>query len=136
MAATDAASVRAASARPYAPSWLDVVFDGIAGLPGPTWVAYLVLIIPSILLTNSALWISGLRPWGEMDATQAFWGTLTVGIFAATHYLRHVAGAAFDAFRPALGFGVSDPERARSGRPGLRRSVPSIWRTPTGGSCR
>lgn len=101
------------SPRPYARSWLDVVFDWITAQPGPTWVPYALLVVPSILLAQSALWLSGLRPVGDFDAQQVFWGVATVGIVAATHYLRSVAGSAFDAFRPALGTGVADPDRAR-----------------------
>lgn len=99
--------------RPYRPSWLDTLFDAIARLPGPTWAAYLVLAIPSVLFSSTALWLSGVRAWWDVEPTQAFWGLLTIGMFAATHYLRYVAGSAFDAFRPALGRGVVDPERSR-----------------------
>ncbi len=99
--------------RPYARSWLDVAFDGLVALPGPTWLAWLALLVPSIVLTNSALWLSELRPWGELDPTQLFWGVATWGLAAATHHLRNVAGSAFDAFRPALGDGVADQERVR-----------------------
>jgi hypothetical protein len=99
--------------RLYHPSWLDVVFDWLAGLPGPTWLAYLVLIVPSAILNNSALWLSGLVPAGQLDPAQTIWGAVTVAVLAATHHLRNVAGASFDAFRPALGAGVADPDRVR-----------------------
>ncbi|TAL06217.1 MAG: hypothetical protein EPO00_11525 [Chloroflexota bacterium] len=101
------------SARPYARSWLDVFFGAMTALPGPTWVAYAVLTTLSILLSNSALWLSGLRPWGELDAQQVYWGATTAGIAAAAHHLRNLAGASFDRFRPALGSGIPDPERVR-----------------------
>jgi hypothetical protein len=99
--------------RPYGPSWLDVLFDWLTSLPGPTWLAYLVLVIPSTILSTSALWLSGLIPVGTLDQTQGFWGVMTVAILGATHHLRNVAGSAFDAFRPALGGGVTDIERER-----------------------
>lgn len=99
--------------RPYARSWLDVFFAAMTALPGPTWLAYLLLIIPSVLLSTSALWLSGLLPFGQPDATQTFWGVSTAAILAAAHHLRNVAGSAFDQFRPALGDGVAEPERAR-----------------------
>ncbi len=101
------------SARPYARSWLDVFFGAMSALPGPTWVAYAVLTVLSIALSNSALWLSGLRPWGELDPQQVYWGASTAGIAAAAHYLRNLAGASFDSFRPALGAGEPDPERVR-----------------------
>ncbi len=100
-------------ARPYARSWLDVFFDTMTSLPGPTWIAYSVLLIASIALSNSALWLSGLRPWGELDPTQVYWGASTTAIAAAAHYLRNLAGASFDRFRPALGTGEPEPGRVR-----------------------
>jgi hypothetical protein len=108
-----ASAQQRAVVRPYAPSWLDLLFDWLARLPGPTWLVYLVLVIPSTLLSTSALWLSGLIPVGTLDQTQAFWGVMTVAILGATHHLRNVAGSAFDAFRPALGAGVTDAETER-----------------------
>lgn len=98
---------------PYPRSWLDRLFDRITALPGPTWLAYALLVIPSVLISNSALWLSGLSPWGQLDPAQVYWGTTTVLLFAAAHHLRNAAAAAFDRFRPALGNGVADPERTR-----------------------
>jgi hypothetical protein len=109
----DAPRVSDAATRPYRPSWLDVLFDAITRLPGPTWLAYAVLTFMSVIFSSSGLWASGILPWGDVDPTQAFWGILTAGVFAATHYLRHVAGSAFDDFVPALGDGVADLARAR-----------------------
>lgn len=113
--ATEAVAVSYTSdpVRPYSRSWLDVFFDWMTALPGPTWLAWAIAFVPGILLTNSALWLSGLVPWGELDQTQIFWGVATIGIPAAAHYLKTVAGAAFDAFLPALGSGIADPDRAR-----------------------
>jgi hypothetical protein len=99
--------------RPYRPSWLDLLFDAISALPGPTWLAYLALMLPSVALTNSSLWLSGLQPWGALDPTQVFWGVATVLILAATHYLRVAAAAAFDRFIPALGEAPVDIARER-----------------------
>lgn len=97
----------------YARSWLDVFFGAMTALPGPTWLAYAALLVVSIGLSNSALWLSGLRPWGDLDPSQVYWGASTAAIAAAAHYLRNVAGASFDQFRPAMGAGVVDPERVR-----------------------
>jgi hypothetical protein len=48
------------------------------------------------------------------DLPQAiFWGSMTVAILAATHYLRVVAGRSFDAFLPALGVGDAEQRAAR-----------------------
>lgn len=108
-----AAPTTVASARPYAPSWLDILYDWIERLPGPSILTYVAMIVPSIALTNSALWLSDLLPLGKIEPVQAAWAVATVAILAAPHRLRQIAGAAFDTFRPALGTGVSDPERAR-----------------------
>lgn len=122
--------------RPYSRSWLDVIFDVMSGLPGPTWLAYAILVLPSIALSSSALWLSGLSPWGEVDPTQAFWGAATIAILAAAHHLRNVAGSAFDSFRPALGGAVGDLERARyeltvtPARPMLALALISLVVTP------
>ena len=123
-------------ARPYAPSWLDRLFDWIVDLPGPTWLAYLVLTVPSAILANAAIWLSGLRPFGEPEPVGVGWGVATIAILAASHRLKVVAASAFDAFRPALGTGVDDPDRARydltvmPARPILFLTVFSVVITP------
>ena len=108
-----AAGATRTAARPYARSWIDVFFGAMTALPGPTWAAYTVLLVLSVGLSNSALWLSGLRPWGELDPQQVYWGASTAAIAAAAHYLRNLAGQSFDRFRPALGTGEPDPERVR-----------------------
>jgi hypothetical protein len=114
VAVAPAASATApAVARPYPRSWLNLLFEAVTRLPGPTWLAYVVLAIPSIVVSNAALWLSGLRPWGELDPAQVFWGLAGAFIVAATYYLRNVAGDAFDAFRPALGGSVADADQER-----------------------
>jgi hypothetical protein len=100
-------------APPYPRSWIDAAFDALERLPAPTWLVYVGLTVPSVLLASSALWLSGLKPWGDIDPEQAFWGAATIAILAACHYLRALAGRAFDAFRPALGNAVADPDRVR-----------------------
>lgn len=99
--------------RPYRASWLDVLFDAITALPGPTWLAYVILVGPSIVIANSALWLSGLQPWLELEPLQVFWGISLVLIVAASHYLRVAAGDAFERFEPALGDADVDAERER-----------------------
>jgi hypothetical protein len=103
----------AAIVRPYRPSWLNALFDVMTRLPGPTWLAYVGLAVPYVLVSNAALWLSGLQSWGELDPQQVFWGVAGTAIAAGTHYLRNVAGESFDAFRPALGAGVADPSLER-----------------------
>lgn len=108
------AEIRSAtSGRPYRPSWLDALFDALAGLPGPTWLAYLVVAAIGVVVSNSALWLSGLRPWGELEATQSFWGIATALILGASHHLRLVASEAFERFQPALGDAPVDAARER-----------------------
>jgi hypothetical protein len=92
--------------------------------------------VPSTLLASAAIWLSGLRPLGEFEPVQIGWGIATIVILAASHRLKAVAGSAFDAFRPALGTGVDDPDRARyeltvmPARPILLLTVFSVVITP------
>lgn len=101
------------TAAPYARSWLDVLFDAMSALPGPTWLAYLGVTFVSVIVANAAPWLAGLRPWGDPDPTQVFWGLATAALLGAAHYLRNVAGHAFDDFAPALGEVGLDPARER-----------------------
>jgi hypothetical protein len=101
------------TARPYAPSWLDRLFDGLEALPGPVWLAYAALLVPSTLLRNAAYWVSGVLPVGEIHQAQTVYGFVTVALLAGMHHLRGVARDAFDDFRPALGDAAGDPERTR-----------------------
>ncbi len=138
MATAEIAAARPAGERvaPYAPSWLDRLYDWLVALPGPTWLAYVVLGTLSVLVANSALWLSGLRPYGDFEPAQVGWGAATVLLLAASHRLKLVAGAAFDVFRPALGTGVPDADQARyeltvmPGRPILLLTLFSMVITP------
>lgn len=89
------------SAPPYPPSWVDRLSDWLEGLPGPTWAAYLGLMVIAVAVSlaepaidaeeDPAIWVGGV-----------FWGVvlpLSLWLFA---YLSNVAGSAFDDFRPAL----------------------------------
>lgn len=97
----DARSVRSWTA-PFAPSWLDRLIGWIARLPGPVWAAYVVLGLASITLSNAQAWASGQLAVGVFDPALVFWGIFLVALLATVAYLDTVAGAAFDAFRPAL----------------------------------
>lgn len=101
------------SSRRYPPSLLDRLYDWIESLPVPIWLSYLVLALPSALLASSAQWLSGLRRFPEPEPIQVVWGVVTIVLLAAPHRLRFVARSAFEQFRPALGTGVAEPERAK-----------------------
>lgn len=128
-----ATRMRGDAVRPYAPSWLDRLYDWLVALPGPTWLAYVGLGVVSVVVANSALWLSGLSPFGKLDPAQIGWGAATIVLLAASHRLKLVAGATFDDFRPALGSGVAEPELARydltvmPARPILWISVVSVF---------
>jgi hypothetical protein len=91
-----------AADRPYAPAWLHRLIDWIDRLPVPTWIAYLVIAIVSILVIHTQVWMIGAAPVGTFDVANTYWGVLPVALIWTAGYLERVAGEAFDAFRPAL----------------------------------
>ena len=100
------------AARPYAPSWVDRLLDGIDRLPAPTWVIYPALMIPSVLVSHVAIWASGLAPVGQLTVQQTFWGIWTVGFLWLAHHLDGVAARAFETFRPAISPAAMNLDRA------------------------
>lgn len=112
--AVDAATIEAAPAidadpRPYAPSWLDRVLDGIEGLPGPAPLAYLSLAVVVVVVMYAEPWTMGAAsPFAPVE--KLYWGGMVGLQLAAAGYVRRISGSAFDAFRPALP--LPEPELA------------------------
>jgi len=94
---------------PYAASWLDRLLDWIEALPGPAPIAYLALGTAVLIVMYVQPWAMGAAlPFTPVE--RLYWGGLIGVQLAAAGYVRRVAGAAFDAFRPALP--LPEPELA------------------------
>lgn len=87
---------------PYAPSWLNRLIDWIESLPGPTWAAYSVLALVSVVFSNTQGWASGSEPGGPISPDLTYWGVFLVALIWIVAHLNRVADAAFEGFRPAL----------------------------------
>lgn len=99
--------------RPYRRSWVNVILDGIEALPGPTWLAYVVLIVSVVALSIIATWVDGMEPVGTIDPLQAFWGFVIGVVLWLFHYLDGVARSALEAFRPVLAASDTEFDRLR-----------------------
>jgi hypothetical protein len=102
-----------ADARPYGRSWVNLIVDGIEALPGPTWVAFLVLIAVFAALTIPQAWVAGLVAFPDIDLQQIFWGVIIPFSLVLFHYLDGVAREALRAFRPALDASDAEIDRLR-----------------------
>jgi hypothetical protein len=110
-ATTETKTVDATSAQ-YPPGWPHLLVRWLERLPGPTWVAYLAIVLIIGLVMHSRGWSRGDAPVGTFDLTSTYWGLLGGVLLWAFGYLERAAAAAFDAFRPALA-PAGDPERLR-----------------------
>lgn len=110
--AMGAVGAEPAAVRPYPPSWVDRLASWMERRPGPTWAAYLVLMVIASLASMMQPALAGEDdPW--VWAIQVFWGIvvpLALWLFAS---LSDVAGSAFDEFRPALSTSEDEAQRMR-----------------------
>lgn len=111
LAATEAATAGAVTARPYAPSWLDRAVQAIDALPGPTWLAYIVFGAIALFWANSIGWIAGMYPVGTLDAQQSSFAFFLVYPFVLLHILDRAAGKALRRFAPAMDRAPADVSR-------------------------
>ena len=110
---SDSRAELAAASRPYPPSWLHELLQGLDRLPGPSWVWYSVLGLAVGLLYHLQFWVSGRSPFGQLDAENTFWGVvLSAELWTAAH-IERVASSALDATRPALRLSAAELERLR-----------------------
>lgn len=101
-------------ARPYAPSWVDVLQDAVERLPWPPWLTYLGAGLALAGTETAIKWSTGTYPVGTVFPYHlAAAGTGVYGL-ALIHYLDANVGWALDAFRPTLN--LSDVEVASARR--------------------
>lgn len=97
--------------RPYAPSWLNLLIDGVERAPGPSWAAYVVLGLSAVVVSVGQGWLAGLAKVGEVSVSQVGWGVVTIAFMAVVHLFERVAEWAFDTVRPLTS--LSDEEAPR-----------------------
>jgi hypothetical protein len=94
--------VVARAVRPYAPAWLHVLVQSFERLPGPAWVAYLVLLLAASTFWQILAWTGDKVPVGTIDSISLYWGLLGPALLWCAAFMERVAASAFEAFRPAL----------------------------------
>ena len=111
-AAAEGAAAPAVSSetRPYAPSWVDAIMSWLDRLPGPTWLAYVVL----LLVAETVAAIQGLvSSTPAVELLQLFFGFFFVMPLATLHYLNYTAGMSWDRFRPVTSLDSAAAARTR-----------------------
>jgi hypothetical protein len=112
VAAAEGAATAESSRRPYTPSWLDALVGQIERLPGPTWLAYLLLAgaALSFVTLEAALSSRGLFGQDPIYFGYAFFHWYPLAVY---HYLSRGAMASWDAFRPATDCTAAEAARWR-----------------------
>ena len=87
---------------PYSPSWIDRLIHWIEGLPGPSWLYYLVGLIVSLVIVNGVFWLDGSLAVGTFHSLPSSYAPWIVYWPALYHYLTRVASRALHAYRPLL----------------------------------
>lgn len=94
---------------PYPPSWYDRLSSRIDRLPGPSWLAYLLLGAAGMLVLTGVQMLAGAYQPGKYLVLHLFLGSQFAYLLGLMRLLDRSAAAALDAFRPVLDF----PRRAR-----------------------
>ena len=89
-------------ARPYAPSWLNVVMDGIRRLPVPAWLVYLILGLLLGLGRTVVGWADGSYPVGTFFHVHVLDGLFPLYFIFVIHYLDDLSGRALLDYRSKL----------------------------------
>jgi hypothetical protein len=108
-----AARATARDARPYPPSWLHLLVASIDRLPGPAWAWYVAAGVAQSLVFHLQPWTLGRAPFGQLDATNIYWGVLLTLLLWVAGSLEGVAASAVDAGRAALRLSDEDVARLR-----------------------
>lgn len=107
------AAAEVAGFRPFPPSWLNRLAEGIERLPGPTWIAYTSILAVGIVVMHVGPWSRGTLPVGTFELVSTYWGLLPAALLWVSAYLGRVADDAFEAFRPSLTGSAVDAARLR-----------------------
>lgn len=89
-------------ARPYSPSWVNLLTAWIERLPGPTWVAYAVAMALGVLLSAVGATLEVAAPSNNAVASTAYYGALPFAVLALIHSLDRTASGALHALRRHL----------------------------------
>ncbi len=99
-----------ATGRLLRPSWVDRLVDWIVRLPGPSWLAFLVLFVLLGLLAHLGFWAAGQQAPGSFGLDIFLNQLWMVAVLFIHHYLDQDAKGALNEFRPVMN--VSDEEFA------------------------
>lgn len=97
---------------PYPPSWYDRLARRIDRLPGPSWLAYLVLGVAGMLVMVGVQMLAGPYHPGKYLALHLFLGSQFAYLLGLMRLLDRSAAAALETFRPVLHL----PRRLRGGQ--------------------
>jgi hypothetical protein len=97
--------------RSFKPSWVDRLTEWIEALPGPSWLAYLILFLILGAIAHLANYLSGIKPWFSFDIYPFLYQLWTVEILFFHEYLNQDARSALGKFRTLLG--TSDDEYSK-----------------------
>lgn len=113
------------------PGWIDRLVQWASDLPGPAWLAYVLVLLINILLNHLVFWIDGgLKP-GAFDfglSIFAFYVFYWMGLY---HYLTIVASRALKAFQPLLEASEAEIRQLEARLTLLPRRM-SMWLLPLG----
>ncbi len=100
-----------AFAPPYPPSWYDRLARRIDRLPGPAWLAYVLLGVAGVLLQTGFQSLAGNYQPGRYVFLHLWLGAQFAYMLGLMRLLDRSAAAALDVFRPVLEL----PRRSRTG---------------------
>jgi hypothetical protein len=88
--------------RPFKPSWLDRLTQWFEALPGPSWLAYLILFLILGSIAHLSNYLSDIQPWFAFDSYLFFYQLWTIEILLFHEFLNKDARNALGWFRPLL----------------------------------
>ncbi len=96
---------------PYRPSWYDRLSRRIDRLPGPSWLAYLLLGVAGMVVLTGVQMLAGAYHPGKYLVLHLFLGSQFAYLLGLMSLLDRSAATALDTFRPVLEL----PRRSREG---------------------